>query len=100
MSGGRRRDTPRTVTSRLLCILAAFEQGPTQLSLTEISAHTGMALSTTHRLVGELLRWGALERAADRRYRIGARIVSLAGPRTGDRTALDRRHAYPQSRTA
>lgn len=78
MAGGRNHGTPRTVPARLLSILAAFEPGPTQLSLTEISAHTGIALSTTFRLVNELMQWGALERATDRRYRIGSRIQTLA----------------------
>jgi len=78
MSGGRKVGTPRTVPARLLSILAAFEPGPKQLSLTEISVHTGIAISTTHRLVTELTKWGALERETDRRYRIGPRISTLA----------------------
>ncbi len=81
MSGGREVGTPRTVPARLLSILAAFEPGPTRLTLTEISAHTGIAISTTYRLVNELTQWGALERATDRRYRIGSRIHTLADRR-------------------
>lgn len=77
MSGGR-QSTPRTVAARVLAILASFSSGHTELSLAEISRRAGLAVSTTHRLVGELRAWGALERDADLRYRIGVRLWELA----------------------
>ena len=33
-----------------------------------------MPLSTTHRIVGELAAWGALERSADGRWIVGLRL--------------------------
>ncbi len=73
----------RTVTSRVLAILAAFGPARQQLRLTELSQRTGLALSTTHRLVAELVDWGALERDEDGRYRIGLRLweVGALAPR-------------------
>jgi hypothetical protein len=75
---GRRRSNPRTVAARLLAILDSFSPGHLELSLVEISRRTGLASSTTHRLVGELHAWGALERGEDLRYRIGPRLRELA----------------------
>lgn len=72
-----------TVTTRVLALLDAFTAERPELTLTEISRRTGMPLSTTHRLVGELAGWGALERADDGRYRIGLRLweVGALAPR-------------------
>ena len=76
MSGNRISEPP-TVTSRVLAILDSFMPGHS-LSLIEISRRTGLASSTTHRLVGELRAWGALERDERLRYRIGPRLRELA----------------------
>ena len=67
-----------TVTSRVLGVLAAFEPDRPLLSLTEIAQRAGLPLTTAHRLVGELARWGALERGPDGRYRIGLRLWEVA----------------------
>ena len=74
---GNRISEPPTVTSRVFAILDSFTLGRS-LSLTEISRRTGLASSTTHRLVGELRAWGALERDERLRYRIGPRLRELA----------------------
>jgi DNA-binding IclR family transcriptional regulator len=76
MSGGR-RDGPRSVTARVLAILGSFSPGTSELSLAEISRRTGLARSTTYRLVHELHAGGALERDANLRYHIGARLREL-----------------------
>jgi DNA-binding IclR family transcriptional regulator len=72
-----------TVTARVLGVLAAFSAAYPELTLTEISHRTGLPLTTTHRIVGELAGWGALERADDGRYRIGLRLweVGALAPR-------------------
>jgi DNA-binding IclR family transcriptional regulator len=59
-----------------LAILGSFAPGHSELRLAEISRRTGLASSTTHRLVGELHAWGALERS-ENRYRIGPRLREL-----------------------
>jgi DNA-binding IclR family transcriptional regulator len=67
-----------TAASRLLSILSVFTQERPALTLTEIAATAALPLSTAHRLVGELVTWGALERGSDGRYRIGLRLWELA----------------------
>ncbi len=68
---------PSTAAGRTLAVLGAFGPGHSALSLSEISRRTGLSLTTTHRLVGELRDWGALERGRDGRYGIGLRILEV-----------------------
>jgi len=68
---------PSTAAGRTLAVLGAFGPQHAALSLSEISRRTGLSLTTTHRLVGELRDWGALERGRDGRYGIGLRILEL-----------------------
>jgi DNA-binding IclR family transcriptional regulator len=76
VAGGSR--TPGvSVTSRALGVLDAFDDAHPQLSLTEIARRSGLALSTAHRLVGELEAWQGLARRPDGRYEIGRRIWDL-----------------------
>jgi DNA-binding IclR family transcriptional regulator len=63
---------------RLLAVLDAFGPRSRALSLSEISRRSGLSLSTTHRLVHELLSWGALERDHNGCYSIGLRLLELA----------------------
>lgn len=67
----------RTVTSRVLAILGAFDTEHRSLGLGDISRRAGLALTTTHRLAGELAAWGALTRGAGGEYSIGARLWEL-----------------------
>jgi DNA-binding IclR family transcriptional regulator len=67
-----------SVTSKALGILAAFTAQQPRLTLSEIGRRTGLPLATAHRLVGELLGWGALERDEAGRYRIGLRLWEVA----------------------
>lgn len=64
----------RTVTSKVLAILAAFETGPAARTLTELAAIADLPMPTAHRLVGELVGWGALERDQAGRYHVGLRL--------------------------
>ncbi|MGI8418759.1 MAG: IclR family transcriptional regulator [Nakamurella sp.] len=68
---------PATAAARLLQVLGAFSAESPALGLTEIAFRTGLPKSTVHRLVAELTVWNALERGADRRYRIGLRVWEL-----------------------
>jgi hypothetical protein len=79
----RRLNTPKTVTGRVVTILGVFSAGHAELGLMEISRLAGLPSATTSRLVSELSEWGALERGADLRYRIGPRLrqLTLAGTR-------------------
>lgn len=66
-----------SVTSRALSLLAGFDQRHRVLGLTELAARAGLPLPTAHRLVGELVEWGALTRLADGRYAVGRRLWDL-----------------------
>jgi DNA-binding IclR family transcriptional regulator len=67
-----------SVTSRVLDVLAAFSAHHPALTLSELSRRAGLPLTTTHRIVGELTTWGALERDAEGRYRVGVRLWEIA----------------------
>ncbi|MQA09852.1 MAG: helix-turn-helix domain-containing protein [Pseudonocardiaceae bacterium] len=73
-----RAKPPTSAAGRLLAVLHAFAPGRTSLSLTEISRRAGLTLTTAHRLAGELVAWGALERDSEGRYRIGIWVLELA----------------------
>jgi DNA-binding IclR family transcriptional regulator len=74
---------PRSVTSRVLAVLGAFTAERATLGVSEISRYTGLPLTTAHRLVRELVRWGALERDDAGRYHVGLRLweVGSLAPR-------------------
>jgi DNA-binding IclR family transcriptional regulator len=67
----------RTAGGKVLAVLGAFTRERPALTLSDISRAVTVPLSTAHRLVAELCRWGALERDDDGRYRIGLRIWEL-----------------------
>ncbi|WP_069160294.1 IclR family transcriptional regulator [Nocardia altamirensis] len=66
-----------SVASRLLALLGAFDTEHKRLTLSDLSRRAGLTLPTTHRLVGELVAWGALARRADGEYEIGRRVWDL-----------------------
>ncbi|MEV0388312.1 IclR family transcriptional regulator C-terminal domain-containing protein [Nonomuraea sp. NPDC050643] len=68
----------RSVTSRVLSVLSAFSGERRRMSLSDISRRTQMPLTTAHRLVSELVSWGALERDRDGRYQIGLHLWEVA----------------------
>jgi DNA-binding IclR family transcriptional regulator len=68
----------RSAPDRLLAVLAAFDHTHPALCLTDISRRAGLTLTTAHRLVGALTKWGALERDADGVYHIGLRLWEVA----------------------
>lgn len=84
----------RTVTSKSLALLAAFEHPPSAKSLSELAADADLPLPTAHRLVGELVEWGALERDGTGRYRIGLRLWEVA--QHGGRLLRDTARPYLQ----
>jgi DNA-binding IclR family transcriptional regulator len=74
---GRSTTPGRSVTSRALALLDAFEAGSPRLSLSEIADRSGTPLTTAHRLLAELSDWGALVRRQDGRYEIGRKLWDL-----------------------
>ncbi|MFF5986259.1 IclR family transcriptional regulator [Prauserella flavalba] len=59
-------------------MLEAFTPATPDLSLSELARRAGVSLPTAHRRAAELVAWGALERGADGRYRIGLRLWEVA----------------------
>jgi DNA-binding IclR family transcriptional regulator len=66
-----------TAAGKVLGVLGAFATDAPELTLSAIARKAGLALSTAHRLVAELVAWGALERGGDGRYRIGLRLYEV-----------------------
>jgi DNA-binding IclR family transcriptional regulator len=66
-----------TVTSRALALLGAFDEHHRRLTLTELAERAGLPMPTAHRLVGELVAWGALTRTETGSYVVGRRLWDL-----------------------
>jgi DNA-binding IclR family transcriptional regulator len=81
-----------SVLARAFSILASFHEGRSGQTLSEISRRSGVPLTTTHRIVADLRGWGALERDARGRYRIGVRLWEVASltPRSAGLQAIAR----------
>ena len=71
-----------SVTSRALALLGAFDEQHRRLALTELAERAGLPVPTAHRLVGELVAWGALARTPAGEYVVGRRLwdVGLLAP--------------------
>ncbi|WP_194762666.1 IclR family transcriptional regulator [Microbacterium sp. UFMG61] len=67
-----------SVTERLIRVLETFTPSRTVQSAAEIGRRAGLPASSAHRIVGELVDAGMLERDDDRRIRIGMRLWELA----------------------
>ncbi|WP_371750516.1 IclR family transcriptional regulator [Streptomyces sp. NBC_01283] len=66
------------VLGRALRILGAFTAKCPEMTLSELSRRSGLPVSTVHRMLGDLIAWGALERDAKGSYRIGLRLWEVA----------------------
>lgn len=62
---------------KALDVLSAFEGNRSSLSLTELAAHADLPLSTTHRLVADLVQAEFLRREPDGRLRPGRRVWKI-----------------------
>ncbi|MGW4031627.1 IclR family transcriptional regulator [Streptomyces sp. NPDC004838] len=72
----------RSVTSRALAVLGAFDRRHRRLTLTDLATRAGLPVATAHRLVGELVAWGALSRTGSGEYVVGRRLwdIGLLAP--------------------
>jgi DNA-binding IclR family transcriptional regulator len=71
-AGGR-----RSVASKVVAILDAFQPGATEMSLNELSRRSGLATSTAYRHANELVEGGLLEPGQHGGYRIGLRLWEI-----------------------
>lgn len=71
-----------SVTSRALALLGAFDAEHRRLGLTELARRADLPVPTAHRLLAELVAWGALVRSPSGEYVIGRRLwhVGLLAP--------------------
>ena len=67
-----------SLTSRSLDVLATFTPDHPTRTLQEISHESGLPLTTTHRIVADLVDWGALERTRGGRLQVGLRLWEVA----------------------
>jgi DNA-binding IclR family transcriptional regulator len=75
---GKRPPEGEPVVDRALALLAAFDASRRTLTLRELSRRSGIPVSSTLRLAGRLLAWGALERDEQGRYSVGLRLLEVA----------------------
>lgn len=74
--GGASAQQAASVTSRALALLGTFDAEHSVQSLSAMARRAGLPVTTAHRLAGELVAWGGLEKANDG-YRVGQRIWRL-----------------------
>ena len=76
---------------RAFAVLSALTDGP--MGVTDVATRVALPKSTTARLLTSLVREGMVERqAGDPRYRLGARIVSLAAGLVPNRSLVALAH--------
>ena len=73
---GNSAEPGRSVTSKLAAIVTAFTGG-SRHTLSEVAGETGLAVSTVHRLLTDLVTAGLLERAEGGEYRVAQALRSL-----------------------
>ncbi len=83
----------RTAASRLLALLDAFGASDGPKTLSELSRHANLSLTTTHRLVHEMRAWGGVDVDERGQYRLSNKLLALA---SGSTKAFDvRERALP-----
>lgn len=73
----------QSALQRHLRVLDAFDALRPFLTLSELAESAHLPISTTHRLVAELVQTGLLERMPDRTYRLGVRLWEYASRTPG-----------------
>jgi DNA-binding IclR family transcriptional regulator len=89
---GGSAESGRSVTSKVTAILLACSAGRS-LSLSELARAAHLPISTTHRLLGELVARRVLERTPTGEYRIGLPLRMIAAVDPGSSSLLDRARA-------
>jgi DNA-binding IclR family transcriptional regulator len=74
---GRPPGATGSVVARALRLLEAFGPNRPALTLSQIARHAALPPSTAHRLLGELVEWGALERDGNGTFWVGLRLFEL-----------------------
>jgi DNA-binding IclR family transcriptional regulator len=82
-------ESKRSVLGRAFDILECFAGGQTEQSITALCSHTGLPPATVHRMLANLVEWGAIERAGRGRYRLGRRLWRLGNDVPSSRVLKD-----------
>lgn len=77
------RSSGESALHRHLRLLEVFDARHPFLTLKELASASGLPMSTTHRLIGELVREGLLEKMPDRSFRLGLRLWEFASRTPG-----------------
>lgn len=85
MCSTHRNTPPISVVGRATSVLTALEAASHPLGISELAIRTGLAKGTVHRLVGQLVDEGILQRGEDGRLALGVRLFEL-----GSKVALPR----------
>lgn len=83
----------RSVLGKAFRILAAFQRGRTELTLAELADLTELPKPTAHRLAGQLVELGALERSHGQ-YRLGLTLFELGGLVVAQRQIRERAQPF------
>lgn len=67
---------PKSVLSKVMRVLAAFDEGHPRRTLSDLSRATEIPKTTVHRIVHELVGWGVLVRTGNY-YWIGLRLLEV-----------------------
>ncbi|MDQ1129708.1 IclR family transcriptional regulator [Microbacterium sp. SORGH_AS_0888] len=67
-----------TAAGRVFTILDVFGASRAPLTTAEISRRANLSMTTTHRLLHEMLDWGAVARDRSGRYELGTKVLELA----------------------
>jgi DNA-binding IclR family transcriptional regulator len=65
-----------SIVARTAAVLDAFDRAHPSIGLSELARRAGLPKATTHRLAGQLVERGFMERVGDR-YRLGVRLFEL-----------------------
>jgi len=82
-------ESKRSVLGRAFDILECFAGGEQEQSITALCTHTGLPPATVHRMLANLVEWGAIERAGRGRYRLGRRLWRLGSDVPSSRALKD-----------
>lgn len=74
---GSLADVGEGMLRRAMRVLAVFDEDEPELTAVQLAERSGLALSTTHRLLAQLCDEGLLVRAPGRRYTVGTRLWEI-----------------------
>lgn len=67
----------RSVLRRIFSVLDAFAGEDQEQTISSLCVRTGLPPATTHRILADLVEWGAVERTSRGHYRLGMRLWRL-----------------------